>query len=148
MKLQSISKVKKEPNLSCSCRNINNPWSAETPTLAHLYQKALKLCQSSSFALCDGPLAARSRNRTELTAAKHFVHSGVSLPCSSRLPSSRESDGKSIYIFSCLWLHLCFLHWAWERENIAAPHLLERTCKTIRIGSRLKNTSCSALFEA
>lgn len=150
MKLQSISKVKKgEPNLSCSYRNIKNSWSAETPTLAHLSLKKPWNSGSLPHSLCAMARSQRAQGKAQnswlqSTLCTAVCHCHAAAGC----PPHRESDGKSIYLFSCLWLHLCFLHWAWERENIAALHLSERTGRTIRIGSRQENTSRSAIFEA
>lgn len=108
MKLQSTSKAKKKEMIPRGTKSFMFLQKYQEP-LKHrdhnvsssVSQKALKLCQSSSLALYDGPLAARSRKRTELTAAKHFVHSGVSLPCSSRLPSSPREQWK-IHLFILL----------------------------------------------
>lgn len=155
MKLQSTSKAKKkkwsqeEPNLSCSCRNIKNPWSIETTTLAHLSLKKPWNSASLPHWRCMMARSQRAQgkgqnSRLQSTLCTAVCHCHAVAGC----PPHRESNGKSIYLFSCLWLQLCFLHRAWERENIAALHFSEWKGRTIRIGSGRKNTSCAALFEA
>lgn len=138
-----------EPNLSCSCRNIKNPWSVETTTLAHPSLKKPWNSASLPHWRCMMARSQRAQgkgqnSRLQSTLCTAVCHCHAAAGC----PPHRESNGKSIYLFPCLWHHLCFLHRAWERENIAALHFSERTGRTIRIGSGRKNTSCSALFEA
>ncbi len=105
MKLQSIPKVKKgEPNLSCSCRNIKNSWSAETPTLAHLSLKkpwnsvAVFLIRSVRW---PARSALKEKHRTHGCKALCAQRCVTAMQQQAALLTERAMENPFIYSLAC-----------------------------------------------
>lgn len=107
--------IQGEPNLSCSCRNIRNPWSVKTTPLAHLSLQKPWISVGLPHWCC---MMARSQHaqgkgqnsRLQSTLCTAVCHYHAAAGCHPH----RESNEKPIYLFSCLWLPPPSM-----RENIA-----------------------------